>query len=414
MSKELAAIARKHGTPCFAYDLDAIAARAKFIQESFPADLRCSYAVKANPNLELLRRISRHVECMDISSGGELLRLQAIDWDLSRASFTGPGKSDVELTAAIECGVGHIVVESVEEASRISVLAGGRNQIQPILARISPTSMPAGFGVKMSGKATPFGIDEEEAEVAVAAILKLQNIRFDGFHIYSGTQCLKASALVENYANFARIFRALSAGFDLRPRQLIFGSGLGVPYYSDDQPLDLPMVAKGMDAALQTLREDPRFSQTSFLLELGRYLVGEAGYYLTKVTRVKASRGVKIAICDGGMNHHLAACGHMGTVIHRNYRMFRVPSDCRDAKGTTEIYDVVGPLCTSIDRLGHNAWLAPLKADDVIAIECSGAYGLSASPIHFISHSPAREILFERFESGELITRDVSELGAAN
>jgi diaminopimelate decarboxylase len=237
-------------------------------------------------------------------------------------------------------------------------------------------------------------------------ILQKKNLRVEGFHIYSGTQCLKADAIVQNYEIFIRIFKTLSANHDIRPRKLVFGGGLGIPHHDEDQPLALDAVAAQIIPALDALKQDERFAETELVLEVGRYLVGEAGRYLTRVINVKRSRGVLLAICDGGMNHHLAACGLMGSVIPRNYRMSKAGTS---PDGPAQTYELTGPLCTTIDRFGRKVRMPGLQAGDVIAVECSGAYGLTASPVHFISHAPPKEAAIETIK-GSLQVDDISEM----
>jgi diaminopimelate decarboxylase len=216
------------------------------------------------------------------------------------------------------------------------------------------------------------------------------------------------------------LFRQLAQAHDLSPRFLIVGSGLGIPYHENDQPLDLQSVARQTLPALQHLRQNARFQKADFVLETGRYLVGEAGVYLTRIVRAKLSRGAEIRICDGGLNHHLAATGNLGSVLHRNYRIFKVNSR---ADGSASIatsphasdsisvpmsaYDLYGPLCTSIDQIGRGVMLPGAEVGDLIALRNSGAYGLTSSPIHFISHDPPREILVES-SGGKRVAVDVS------
>ena len=385
-------IASEFGTPCFVYDLDAVRQRAAAITAAFGGRFRLSYAVKANSNNRVLRHLKGVVETLDVSSGGELQRASLAGWDPGLVSFTGPGKTDAELQAAVDNRIGYVIIESVSEAQRLSAIAARAGVVQPILARIAPAMIPAGFGVGMAGKPCQFGIDEEDSAAAMSDILAMRQITLKGLHIYSGTQCLRPDALVHNYENFIQIFRRLCSQFNLQPERLIFGSALGVPYHLEDKPLDLAEVAGLTNPRLDSLRAEERFTQTTFSLELGRYLIGEAGRYLTRVLCIKRSRGVDICVCDGGMNHHLAACGHLGAVIPRNYRISKLSADADDE---LQPYEVVGPLCTTIDRLARNVRLPKLAAGDVLAIECSGAYGLTASPIHFISHAPPKEIALE-------------------
>jgi len=379
--------------------------RAASLKAAFGGRFGLSYAVKANPNLEVLRRLQGIVDTLDASSGGELRRAKRAGWDAGLVSFTGPGKTDGELQTAVEHRIGCVIVESVGEAKRLSAIAAKAGVKQPILVRIAPATIPAGFGVGMSGKPCQFGIDEEDCEPALKEILALPNLPLRGFHIYSGTQCLKPEAIAQNYENFIHIFRRLCSLFEIVPERLIFGSALGVPYYADDKPLDLAAVAALTNPRLDDLRNEGRFANTEFSLELGRYLIGEAGRYLTRVINIKHSRGADICVCDGGMNHQLAACGHMGAVIPRNYRISKVGAA---AGGNVRSYEIFGPLCTTIDRLARNIQLPKLAVGDVLAVECSGAYGLTASPIHFISHEPPKEIILEKVD-GRIKAEEITE-----
>lgn len=410
MNQLLEQITREHGTPCFVYFLDEIRARIDSVRQAFGGRFLISYAIKCNPNPTLVRRLIQHVDWLDISSGGELERALRDGWKPDRLSFTGPAKRDSELSLAVDQRVGAIVVESIGEAERLSTLAAKAGVIQLILVRIAPMKLAPGFGVNMAGKPTQFGIDEEEIDSAVKQLSLLTSVRISGFHIYAGTQCLRADAIIQSYRGFIELFRRVCESNDIAPEKLIFGSGLGIPYYEQDQPVDLAAIGTALSPDLDQLRREARYAKTQLILETGRYLVGEAGLYLTRVVSAKHSRGTEIRICDGGMNHHLGACGHLGSVIHRNYRMFKVG----DEKSTEVMksYDLFGPLCTSIDMLGHGVRFPNLEIGDVIAIRNSGAYGLTASPVHFISHAPPREIMIENID-GRIAIEDVSFLPAA-
>jgi diaminopimelate decarboxylase len=231
----------------------------------------------------------------------------------------------------------------------------------------------------------------------MADILAQPRLSVRGLHIYAGAQCLDADSVVENFEVMIELFERVCERHDLRPEALVFGAGFGIPYHEDDSPLDLPSVAGRVVPGLGRLRRTARFEKTAFVLETGRYLIGEAGYYLTRVVSAKRSRGKEIRICDGGMNHHLAACGHFGSVIPRNFRMFTLePSPGASQRGAArKSYDVYGPLCTSIDRVGLDVHFDGLEVGDVIAIRGSGAYAATASQIHFTSHPPPREFLVD-------------------
>lgn len=396
----LADAAREFGTPAYVYFTEAIRERAARLRTAFGGRFALSYAVKSNPNPALLGWLRGIVDCLDVSSIGELRSALKAGWAAGDASFTGPGKRDFEIQEAVESGIGQLIVESVREAQVADRCAAALGRRQDILVRIAPPQVPRGFGDHMAGRPSAFGIDWEDVHADLPKIVACGNLRIVGLHIYSGTQCLNPDAVCENYMMFIEIFRRVCEDYGIRPQRLVFGSGLGIPHHDGDAALDLQAVAARMNAELDRFVMDPAIRGAQLVLELGRYLVGEAGYFLTRVISIKQSRGAVIAICDGGMNNHLPASGHFGMVIHRNYPMHRVGGG-----EPVEKVDIVGPLCTSIDRLARGALLPRLEEGDLIAVHSSGAYGLTASPVHFISHAPPREILVEAAGM-----RDVSRL----
>jgi diaminopimelate decarboxylase len=388
-------IAQKIGTPLYVYDLEHIRQRAAALREAFGGRFRISYAVKANPNPTLLQRMRSIVDHLDVSSGGELQRAIEAGWHPSQIGFTGPGKRDKELQLAVDQKIDHVIVESIGEAQRANEIATRAGVVQPVLIRVSPMRPPVGFGSRMAGKPTQFGIDEEVIDDAIDAIKMVSSVRLDGFHVYSGTQCLDPDAIVEHFNVTFSLFQSLCSRHDITPQTLVIGSGFGIPYHERDVALDLNELGARICRITEGLKSVPRFQATNLLLELGRFLVGEAGCFLTRVISTKLSRGIPISICDGGMNQHLAAAGHLGSVIHRNYPLFKVATDLPPPH-TWQPQLVYGPLCTSIDLLGNQIKLPALCAGDLLGIACSGAYGLTSSPMHFISHAPAAEVLVER------------------
>lgn len=398
--------ARSFGTPSYVYLTSSIEERAQRLRNAFGGRFALSYAAKSNPNPALLHWLKDHVEFLDVSSIGELRLGLGAGWDASRASFTGPGKREFELREAIENGVGELVVESVREAIAADGIAAAIGRRQDVMIRIAPSRVPKGFGDQMAGRPSAFGIDVEGMHDELPKIFALANLRVMGLHIYSGTQCLKPDAICENYRTFIAVFREICDRYGLSPEKLIFGSGLGIPYHNGDAALDLDAVARGISDELSALTSEPRFAATRLVLELGRYLVGEAGYFVTRVISVKESRGNRIGICDGGMNNHLPASGHFGMVIHRNYIMHKVGS----GEAATEKIDLVGPLCTSIDRLANGVMLPRIEEGDLIAVHSSGAYGLTASPIHFISHAAPREVLADQNGLLRDVTRKLGDI----
>lgn len=403
--RALAQVARDFGTPCYVYFMDEVRASVERLRSAFGGRFRISYAVKCNPNLLLLRKLRDVVDMLDVSSAGEIARGLQAGWQAADLGFTGPGKSEAELEASVAGRAGEIILESVDEAELLNRIAARAGRRQRVLVRLGPARVPRGFGLNMSGKPSQFGIDEEEIDAALDTIRGLAHLDLRGFHVYSGTQCLDAGAIAENYEIFIELFQRVCSAHEISPERLVFGSGIGIPYFDNETAVDLHAVAGRINPALDELKRSSRFSTTELVLETGRYVVGEAGVYITSVIRKKCSRGIEICICDGGMNHHMAAAGHLG-VVPRNYRMMKVGTS---PDGPERAYNLVGPLCTTIDTIGRKVKFRGLDAGDVIGIRSSGAYGLSISPVHFISHPPPKEIFVDTSE-GTLRLEDGSEL----
>ncbi|MCC2614881.1 sulfotransferase [Aestuariibacter halophilus] len=397
-------IARQHGTPFFVYDLDMVDQRIKTLNEGFEGLFKISYAMKCNPHRVFLERFKAQLPSLDISSGGELIRALDAGWDAAKISFTGPGKQRWELEHAVNSGVGKIIVESPREIDMLNDICADAQRQQSILIRVSPQHLPKGFGVNMSGKPNQFGVDEEHVEAAIDQIKASEHLALVGFHIYSGTQCLTPSAICENFANFIRLFEQFSEYADIEPQALIFGSAFGIPYHEGMQTLDIDEVIAGALPQLKGLKAQSRFKDTGLYLELGRWLVGEAGNYVTSVVSTKESRGTTIGVCDGGMHHHLGACGHLGSVIHRNYQMQRIANTQQSTAVENGKVNLVGSLCTSIDTLGHGVAFDGLSVGDLVSIGCSGGYGATSSPVNFISHPYPQEFAIQRDQQGATIT----------
>lgn len=384
-------------TPLYVYFLDDVLARFEELQRVFEGRVGISYAVKANPNIEILRRIADHITTFDVSSFAEAQRVGLAGVEPEFITFSGPGKRPEELRRAIELGIGEMVCESLEEAQAINALAADRERVVDIMLRINPKKVPRHFGASMAGRPSQFGIDEEDMEDALERAVQQPATRLIGLHIYSGTNCLNPEALQENFEIFIDIFRRAARHVDLSPRKLVFGSGFGIPYLPNEEDLDIGDVARRIGPLLDDLRAEARFENTECVLELGRWLIGREGYLCTSVVAEKHSRGTDFRICDAGFNNHLAACGMMGSVIRRNWQITKVSgNDEKSAPPGT--YNLVGPLCTTIDLVANKIELPALSVGDVLAIENSGAYGLTASPTRFISHPEPREVIASKAE----------------
>ncbi|MCH9671475.1 MAG: type III PLP-dependent enzyme [Gammaproteobacteria bacterium] len=408
-SQLLIAAAAK-ATPAYVYLADDIAARAQHIRNVFGDRFALSYAVKANPNPGLLRHLSSIVELLDVSSGGELVRSLDCGFDATRLTFSGPAKTDAELLTAVERDCGQVIGESVDELTVLNRLCAERGKRMRISLRISPSDVPKGFGINMGGRPSQFGVDQEDLPAALPEILKMDSLDLIGLHIYAGTQCLDEESLAANLTNCVQVFEDATRRYELKLDELIFGAGFGIPYHPGDKAVDLSAVGERVNPVVDELLADPLFSRTRCSLELGRYLVGEAGYYLSPVIRTKHSRGKMIAMLGGGLNHHAAACGSFGSIIPRNYCFERLDVPPRNSQSEPVSYQLFGPLCTTVDQIGRDVELPRLDAGDVLSVASSGAYGPTASPVHFISHAPPAEYLAELVD-GRAVLHDISHLG---
>jgi diaminopimelate decarboxylase len=383
-------VKREHGTPAYVYFLDRMLSNIQRVRGAFDGRFGISYAVKSNPNLGLIKRLLGSLDTLDVSSGGELQRALAVGCPADRVTFSGPAKRRDELELAVRVGCGEMVCESPGEIDALDELARDQGIRMPIFIRINPARAPRHFGVNMAGKPSQFGIDEEDIEPVLRSIGDWPNIDLQGFHIYSGTNCLQPQALAENFSIFIELFARCAEAADIHPRKLIFGSGFGIPYHPGDEPLDLAEVASLINPLIDDMKRNDRLAGARCMLEMGRYLVGPEGYLLSTVVASKHSRGREIRLLDGGFNAHLAAWGMMGTVIRRNWQIFNVDAEAEGPRGT---YMLTGPLCTTIDMLADNIELPELKTGDAVAVGSSGAYGVSSSPIRFISQPIPREVV---------------------
>lgn len=351
--------------------------------------LEISFAIKSNPNPAILRVMAGEADWFDASSWAEVHRALNAGKPAGRITYSGPGKRPAELTAAVTAGI-PIVVESLDEIAQLAELTAGRADRQPVLLRVNPDDVPRGFGATMSGRPSQFGVDENLAPRAMAAIDAAPGLRLTGLHIYTGSNALSAEPIIENFGNMARIFLRLTGNRTRPLSKLIFGSGFGIAYHKGQDDLDVPAVRDGIAPVLRDLRTRSGLADCAFLLEMGRWLVGPAGALVTRVLSRKTSRGQEIAVCDAGFNNHIAACGMMGATFRKDYPVIALTDD---ADGATETVRITGPLCTSIDAVAGPLELPRLRRGDAVAIMQSGADGLTASPTRFISHPDPVEIL---------------------
>lgn len=373
-------------TPFYAYDRRLLTERVDELRRFIPADIKLHYAVKANPLPALVGHMARIVDGLDVASAGELRLALDTGAEPRDISFAGPGKTETELAQALAAGI-LINVESPREIDALARLSRNGKTTARVAVRVNPDFELKSSGMKMGGGPKQFGIDAEAVPDALKRIDDL-GLAFEGFHIYSGSQNLKPSAICEAQRKTLELAIRLAERATAPVRTLNIGGGFGIPYFPGEKPLDLEPIGENLrEIAAQSKIALPH---AQIVIELGRFLVGEAGIYVCRVIDRKLSRGQVFLVTDGGLHHHLSASGNFGQVIRKNYPVV-IGSRVHGTK--REIASVVGPLCTPLDVLADRMELAEAQAGDLVVVFQSGAYGATASPQRFLSHAACLEIL---------------------
>ena len=394
-SADWSALARMHGTPFYLFDADAVAKRIETVRSKLGDCVQVYYAVKANPNLGLLRAVRAVADGVDISSGGEQVQATLAGFDLARMSFAGPAKTDTELESAIGAGVGCISVESMREIDACAGVAERLGTNARILLRVNPQLPSRAYGIKMGGRPVQFGIDEEDLPEAEARV-RLHSRQLDllGIHAYVGSQCFESSAIVQATQNALRIASELEQRTGTLCRKINLGGGFGVAVSGARRELDLAALADELLPTLQAQRLARPACELIF--ELGRFITAEAGIYVTSVVSGKQSRGKAFVACDGGLNHQLAAAGTFGAALRGNFPLLNLSHP----DGAVGVCNVAGPSCNPTDLLGVDAEVAEPREGDLLGVTMSGSYGLTASPMLFLG----RETPVELVRSGGAIS----------
>ncbi|MFT4615040.1 MAG: diaminopimelate decarboxylase [Bacteroidia bacterium] len=372
-------------TPFYAYDGAVMAQKVQQLRDLLPSSLHLHYAMKANPMPEVVAHLAGLTDGLDVASAGELRVALATGTDPRMISFAGPGKSDEDLREAVAAGV-IINMESEGEMARIAILAHKTGKRPPVAIRVNPDFELKSAGMKMGSGPKPFGVDAERVPQMLASLAE-HPLEFVGFHIFSGSQNLRADAIVEAQSKtFELAFRL--AEFAPAPLTwLNIGGGLGIPYFPGEERLELQPIADNLVGLLE--KAATRFPGAEIVMELGRYFTAEAGVYVCKIVDRKESRGEIFLITDGGLHHHLAASGNFGQIIRKNYPLCLAN---RVTAQNMEEASVVGPLCTPLDILGSKVRLPEAQPGEMVALFQSGAYGFTASPRSFLSHPEPAQI----------------------
>lgn len=378
---------RVGSTPFFAYDRRLLTERVEVLRSVLPAGVNLSYAVKANPMPAVVQHLSGLVDSFDVASALELQTALDTTMPAHRVSFAGPGKTSAELARAVAAGI-TIEMESETEMSRVGEI-GARLGIRPRVAlRVNPDFQIKGSGMRMGGGPQQFGVDAERVPALLKELGTL-DLDFLGFHVFGGSQNLQADILAEAQRQTVELVVRLAESSPEPVRYVNLGGGFGIPYFDRDQPLDLTRVADNLGELMDN-EIRLKLPEARVVIELGRFIVGECGVYVTRVVDRKVSRGKTFLVVDGGLHHQLAASGNFGQVIRRNYPL---AIGNRMDVAATEVVTVVGCLCTPLDLLGADVTLPASGIGDLVVIFHAGAYGLTASPTAFLGHPPPVEVL---------------------
>ena len=379
--------ARVGATPFYAYDRALLKQRVEELRAVLPPAISLHYAMKANPMPAVVCAMAQLVDGLDVASGAELRVALDAGMDPREISFAGPGKSEGELAQAVAAGI-LVNIESEREVRLLGDIASRLGCPARVAVRVNPDYELKSSGMKMGGGPKQFGIDAEQVPEVLAGIGRTEGLRFEGFHIFSGSQNLRAEAICEAQTKGLDLAVRLAVHAPSPVRTVNLGGGFGIPYFPGERPLDLAAIGAHLHGILEAAAV--RLPGAELVIELGRFLVGEAGVYVARVVDRKVSRGEVFLVTDGGLHHHLAASGNFGQVIRKNYP---VEVGTRASDAPREVASVVGPLCTPLDLLADRMELAAAHPGDLIVVFQSGAYGRSASPMQFLSHPAALEVL---------------------
>ncbi|MGE2714591.1 pyridoxal-dependent decarboxylase, exosortase A system-associated [Mycolicibacterium litorale] len=379
--------ARVGSTPYFAYDRRVLTERIELLRATLPPSVRLSYAVKANPMPAVVQYLAGLVDALDVASTHEMQTALDTQMPPTHVSFAGPGKTEAEIVQAVAAGV-TIELESATEAGRV-VCAGETLGVRPRVAvRVNPDFQVKGSGMRLGGGPQQFGVDAEQVPGFLAE-LAAADLEILGFHVFAGSQNLNAGILCEAQSKTVELILSLAEKAPTPVRYVNLGGGFGIPYFDKDAPLDLAAIGANL-AELVERRIAPNLREAEVVVELGRYIVGECGVYVTRVVDRKVSRGRTYVVVDGGMHHQLAASGNFGQVIRRNYP---IAVGNRLTEPVASPATVVGCLCTPLDLLGDDVMLPDVRIGDSIVMFQAGAYGLTASPTAFLGHPLPSEVL---------------------
>lgn len=379
---DLPGLLATHPTPCYVYSASVIRGKYGILKQHFPA-FDIFFSFKANPNLAISKMLLGLGAGADVSSLGELKGAFKVGFKPANTLFVGPAKTEEELRYAIANGIFAVVAETPYELRLIDEIAGKLKKHASVMLRINTLEKPTAPEIMVGGP-SKFGIDEEVA-VAETRTIKLKHSSIIGIHTYAASQVLDSQAIAKHITYVADLALRLSKEIGFELKCIDFGGGFGVPYTDSDRDLVFTQISHAGEAASEkVLQTHP---QCRLAFEVGRFLIAEAGVFLTKVVRLKESRGESFIITDAGMNHFSRP-----VFQHLNHPMRILNKISAESAG---IFNVCGPICTPLDTSGTAVPLPAPEIGDIIGFFNAGAYGYSMSMLNFMSLGWPPEIMVD-------------------
>lgn len=384
----------RFGSPLYVYDAAVLRDRVAALRSALPETAEVAFATKANASPAVLTTLRAAGLGADVASGGEMRAVLRAGFDPAHIVFTGPGKTDAELEAALRASVGALTIESLDELGVVISMAGLATPGQGLMLRLATGGEAEGTPIISAPGNIKFGLTDDEADEAIARLRRASVLVPDGpfvlrgFHAFGASNVRDAVVLIEGAADLARRAGRIAADHDLEVELIDAGGGLGISYADDQRPLDIEQLGQGLASEMASWTARPALQRARLLLEPGRWLSGPAGVYLCRVTRAKERDGRFVAVSDGGIHHLLRP-----RLVGQDHRVAAVGAT---AERTADArVDLVGPLCTGIDILA-SAVIAPTpRAGDLYAVLETGAYGYSESMPLFLSHPTPAEVVVD-------------------
>lgn len=378
----------KYPTPIYLYDQEKIEINFKKLKDAVFPQAEIFYSMKANPLLGICQMLRNNGSGIEVASKGEMYVALQAGFAPENIVFTSPGKTMEDIKYAIDKRIKLINVESFEEAELVNEIAATQNQCMAIALRINPQVVFSNAKIKMSGVASQFGIEESSiSQEFINAIFALKNVTLMGIQVYMGTDILLASDIIHNTEYIINLAIRMEDEFHLKFKYLNMGGGFGIPYFGKETSLDMDELKNAMEKLYEKYNE--RLQGMELIFESGRYIMAEAGVYVTKVLYRKKSKGQKYLVCDGGSNFH-AASAFLGRFVRSNFSMYVLGRN----EDETEETNITGPLCTPTDVIGQNVMVSSkAQPGDYVVVNKSGAYGLTHSPCLFLGHEMPIEVM---------------------